>query len=136
LPSIALYKKFLIIIAVFIATPFYSQSNEGTHFWFGFMEHIDAYLNHKVAMISSKNNTVGSIQVPGRNWSESFSVNANDVVIIELPAFTENIGSEIIDDVGVEVISDAPVSVYIHQYFNFRSDFFGFFSRFFLCFLA
>ncbi|MFT5169231.1 MAG: hypothetical protein ACI8P3_004479, partial [Saprospiraceae bacterium] len=111
-----------IILTSLIATPLWSQSNEGTNFWFGFMEHRDAGQNEKIAMITSKYNTSGVISLPNQAWSQNFTVLANNVVIITLPDVTENRGSEIIDDVGVQVISEDPISLYIHQYHSYRSE--------------
>lgn len=99
-----------------------AQSNEGTDFWFGFMEHRDVGNNTKVAMISSKVSTTGTIEIPKRNWSQNFAVPANGVVVIELPGFTETIGSEFVEDNAIHLTSVLPVSLYIHQYFQMRSE--------------
>ena len=100
----------------------WGQSNEGVNFWFGFMEHHDEGKNTKVAMITSKVNTSGTIQVPKQNWSKEFTVKANDVTVINLPLNTETRGSENISNTGIQITTAAPVSVYIHQYFGFRSE--------------
>ena len=99
-----------------------AQSNEGQVFWFGFMEHVDPMANTKVAMITAKSNTTGTISVPLRNWSQSFSVSANEVTLIQLPAFTETMGSESVTNTGIELVSAAPVSLYVHQYAGARSE--------------
>ena len=99
-----------------------SESNEGTSFWFGFMEHIDRFQNTKVAMITAKKATSGVIEIPLQGWSQSFNVAANEVTIVTLPVEVENIGSEQVSDKGVILTSNDPVSVYIHQYHNFRSE--------------
>ncbi|MEM7103964.1 MAG: gliding motility-associated C-terminal domain-containing protein [Bacteroidota bacterium] len=99
-----------------------SQSNEGNDFWFGFMEHIDPNVNEKVVMITSKFNTSGTVSAPLLNWSQPFTVTANSVTIIDLPANTENLGSESISNKGIRLTSAQPVSVYIHQYHSFRSE--------------
>jgi gliding motility-associated-like protein len=99
-----------------------SQSNEGTDFWFGFMHHRDQNTNTKVVMITSKYNTSGTIKVPLQNWETSFSVNANDVTLISLPSFTEVTESEITTSKGIHLVSNQPVSVYAHQYHNYRSE--------------
>ncbi len=99
-----------------------AQSNEGTEFWFGFLEHVDNNTNNKVAMITSKQNTSGTISIPLRGWSQNFSVSANSVTLVNLPTFAEVIGSESIEDQGVLLTSQLPISVYIHQYSGFRSE--------------
>lgn len=99
-----------------------AQTNEGTDFWFGFMHHFDEYNNSKVVMITSKSNASGTIEVPLQNWQTNFSVGANDITIITLPSFTEVTQSEVITDYGIHLTSNQPVSVYLHQYQNFRSE--------------
>lgn len=75
-----------------------------------------------VAMITSKRNTFGEISIPGQNWSENFSVQANQVTLIQLPREAETMGSEQITRTGVHLRSQEPVSMYIHQYFGMRSE--------------
>lgn len=86
------------------------------------MEHRDIGTNDMVAMITSKHNTSGTISIPGRNWSQNFTVTANQVELIKLPSFAETRGSETVGNNGLNVTSNAPVSVYIHQYHSARSE--------------
>ncbi len=110
------------LLAIIISLPLFSQTNEGKDFWLGFMEHRDIGTNTKVVMITSKYNTSGEINIPHQNWTQPYTVSANNVTLITLPSYTEVIGSETIDDVGVQVSSNLPVSVYIHQYHDYRSE--------------
>ncbi len=73
-------------------------------------------------MITSKYNTSGTVEIPLQNWSTSFSVSANNVTIITLPSFSEVIPSEEITELGIRLSSGLPVSVYTHQYHNYRSE--------------
>ena len=100
----------------------WGQTNEGRHFWLGFMEHRNIGQNSMVAMITSKYNTTGIVRMPLRGWSQNFQVAANSVTIVKLPASAENVGSETVDINGVEVESQLPVSVYTHQYHSMRSE--------------
>ena len=111
---------FLLLILYFHIG--FAQSNEGTNLWFGFMEHRDVGQTTMVAMITSKQATSGTIKMPLLDWSMPFSVAANDVVVIQLPQSAETRGSENITKTGVQITSVAPVSAYIHQYFEFRSE--------------
>lgn len=99
-----------------------AQSNEGTEFWFGFMEHRDIGANTRVAMLTSRFDTQGTISIPRYNWTYPFSITANDVTVISLPPYTETRGSETISLNGIKVISELPIAVYIHQYFSRRSE--------------
>lgn len=112
----------LLLLLGFLSLNLTAQSNEGQRFWLGFMEHLDQNANTKVLMISSRFNTSGSVSMPLTGWSTSFSLAANDVVFVDIPLQAENIGSEIIRTKGILVESQAPVSVYAHQYANFRSE--------------
>jgi len=116
--------RFSLFLFFFLSSINYAvaQSNEGTEFWFGFMEHVDVGNNSMVAMVTSKTGTSGTIRIPGQNWSQSFTVGANDVRIIDLPSFAENLGSEEIQSRGIQVETDQPSSVYIHQFHSFRSE--------------
>lgn len=98
------------------------QTNEGRSFWFGFMEHYDTGNNTMVAMITTKTNTSGTISMPGQNWSQGFSVSANEVTIVKLPKSAENLGSESKSTRGIHVVSNEDISVYIHQYHSARSE--------------
>ena len=99
-----------------------AQSNEGTDFWLGFMEHIDINQNTKVLMITSRYDTEGEVTMPLNNWGVDFSVKANDITFVKLPASAETRGSEQIKRTGIHVTSTLPVSIYAHQYSNFRSE--------------
>ena len=116
--------KIIITLFLFLlfGTPLLSQSSEGTDFWFGFMEHRDNGVNTKVVMITSKINTSGTVTVPLQNFSEDFTVEANQVKLITLPTLTEVEGSEFIQDKGIHLTTEHPVTTYIHQYHQFRSE--------------
>ncbi|MFK7984240.1 MAG: gliding motility-associated C-terminal domain-containing protein [Saprospiraceae bacterium] len=100
----------------------FAQSNEGTNLWFGFMEHKDVGQTTMVAMITAKQNTSGTVTIPQMGWSVPFTVAANDVVVVQLPQAAETRGSETITKTGVQITAINPVSAYIHQYFEFRSE--------------
>lgn len=113
----------LLLIGLFShISPFYAQSNEGTDFWLGFMEHHDLSANTKVLMISSRYTTTGTASMPLLNWSTTFSVAANDVVFVDIPLNAETMGSESISRTGIHVQTEDPVSIYAHQYANLRSE--------------
>ncbi len=113
-----------LLSLILVCASFYAraQTNEGTEFWFGFMHHHDPGLNHMVAMITSKYNTSGVVKIPGYAWEQNFTVGANAVTIVNLPLIAEHTSSELIETKGIQVISQLPASVYIHQYYNMRSE--------------
>jgi len=114
-----------ILLIIILWLPFNgnnAQTNEGTEFWFSFLEHRNPQLNTKVVMITSRVNTSGIISAPLAGFNQPFIVRANDVTIIELPDYAETIGSETISNNGFRVTSEDLVSVYIHQYHEFRAE--------------
>ena len=111
----------LLLIGLILSFRISAQSNEGTRFWFAFLQHRDQN-NSKKCIITSKSNTTGTIEIPSINWRRNFSVNANSVFIADIPDESELIGSERITQQAVLVTTEKPSSVYIHQYFTFRAD--------------
>ncbi len=99
-----------------------AQSNEGKEFYFSFMQHIDQGQNSMVALISSRTSTRGVISAPSANFSSVFSTTPGETTIINLPKAAETIGSERIQNNGLRIISEEPISVYIHQYSGMRSE--------------
>ncbi|MEP7194883.1 MAG: gliding motility-associated C-terminal domain-containing protein [Saprospiraceae bacterium] len=115
----ALY--YLILVGILLPLFSIAQSNEGTDFWFTYLEHRDR-TNKRKCIITSKYNTNGTIEIQASGWKVNFQVKANDVFIVDVPAESENLGSEKIFDSGVHVTTDLASSVYIHQFNTFRSD--------------
>ncbi len=116
--------KFIVIsllFLLFVSDDLKGQSNEGTEFWFTFLEHRDR-ANKRVCMISSKYDITGIIEMSSIGWRQSFTVAANTVQIISIPAEAEMLSSEVIDETAVQVTTSGPSSVYIHQYNQMRSD--------------
>ena len=100
----------------------FGQTNEGREFWLGFMEHRDRGENTMVVMITSRYNTSGTIRIPLRGFEENFLVSADEVTVVELPNFVETVGSEFINNNGIQIVSQNDISVYMHQYFGMRSE--------------
>ena len=121
-PFVTLTKILLFIIIGTCHLEMNAQTNEGTDFWFGFMEHRDIGSNTMVAMVTSKYNTNGSVSIPNLGWEQTFSLTANDVTLITLPSSAEVLGSESKSNQGIHLLADLPVSVYIHQYHQARSE--------------
>ncbi|MFZ4377206.1 MAG: gliding motility-associated C-terminal domain-containing protein [Saprospiraceae bacterium] len=115
-------KLYLFLFFAFLSTFGRAQSNEGTRFHLAFLEHIDIGRNNMVVMITSKFNTSGTVEMPLLGWKQSFSVTANQVTIVTLPKTAETIGSEMVSSNGISISSEKNISVYMHQYYNQRSE--------------
>jgi gliding motility-associated-like protein len=110
-----------LLLSTFLCTCASAQSSEGTDFWFSFLQHRDPG-NEKVALVSAREATSGTISIPATGWEQSFNVAANSVVQINLPGEAETLGSEIVRNSAVHLESNGTVSLYIHQYFGLRSE--------------
>ncbi|MBK8451224.1 MAG: gliding motility-associated C-terminal domain-containing protein [Saprospiraceae bacterium] len=112
----------IIILILFVGKlSICAQSNEGTEFWFTFMQHRDQG-NKRVCMITSKYNITGQIEMASIGWIQTFNVAANTVQIISIPIEAEILSSEVIEETAVKVNTNLPASVYMHQYNELRSD--------------
>ena len=110
-------------ITFYLALPAaYCQSNEGQEFYFGFMQHIDEGANSMVALISSRTPTRGIITAPRSNFSSAFQTTPGETTIINLPSAAETVGSERVQNNGLRILAEEPISVYIHQYSGMRSE--------------
>ncbi len=116
------YTILLIIIILMWSQKTTAQSNAGTDFWLSFMQHIDSGDNEMLVMITATKNTSGTISIPGNSFRQSFTVQANNVILIDMPRYAETVGSERITNNAIHVTSRDPVSVYMHQYHGFRSE--------------
>ncbi len=99
-----------------------AQSNEGHEFYFSFLEHIDQGTNSMVAIITSRSNTQGLIEAPALGFSRTFTTIPGETTIIDLPRAAETVGSERVQNNGLRILAQDPISVYIHQYSGMRSE--------------
>jgi gliding motility-associated-like protein len=116
------FSSVLICLFVCTACTSYAQTNEGNDFWCGFLRHRDYGQDAMAVIITSKTNTSGTVRIPLQNWQKPFTVAANSVTVVQMPGIAENALSEYIEQRGIQVVSDDPVSVYIHQYHAMRSE--------------
>jgi gliding motility-associated-like protein len=82
----------------------------GRDFWVGFMKNASggASLSLKIASTAA---TTGTVTVPLAGWSATFSVAANGVTNVDVPVAYECSGSETVQDRGVRIITQHPVTV-------------------------
>jgi len=113
-------KLLLLLLLAFLGTG-KVHSQAGTEFWFGFMENFGNTNNlHMVVFIATDRPVSGTISVPLGGYNQSFTIVADSVFEIELPATTVmHVGSEIIENKGVHIITSDSVLVYI---LNTRSN--------------
>lgn len=100
-------------------------STEGTDFWFGFMENRKAGDTHylEITVASRLGANIKVTYGPGEMPLPPFSVPANGTNTLRIPYdLLEPTGSEVVEDKGIHLISDNPVSVYALNYRTKCSD--------------
>lgn len=100
-----------------------SSSNKGKEFWVGFMAHRDASRVDMYLYITSDSSTTGKVEIPGQNWSQNFTVTANNMTLVTIPNNVAYVGcTDCIQGKGIKVTAAKNVVVYAHIYYNYRSD--------------
>ena len=114
---------FISIISCLDSTSAHSQGvipTKGVDFWIGVPFHEPFSTKRCDVFITSDVNTSGIISIPAQGWSQNFVVTANVTTTLTLPlAQAENVGSEIIQNRGVQILSNDTVNVFavvIQQY--------------------
>jgi PKD repeat protein len=109
----------LVIPLLLIAGSAYSQSNKGTEFWTAFMAHNNGVGGNAgasmVLYVTSDISTTGTVEIGGA-LLQNFTVTANQVTFIEIPAtaFVGTYGK--FTDRGIHITSAKPIAVYAHIY--------------------
>lgn len=114
---------FLLILSLFVTNAFPQDiSTEGTDFWVSFLGNGyksnnyggEAYLKTQV-LISSLHNCTGVISNPNTGWTEPFTIEANNINIIDIPeeeAYMECDDYTTALNKSLHIVTDHPVSVY------------------------
>ncbi|MCB0733938.1 MAG: PKD domain-containing protein [Bacteroidetes bacterium] len=117
--------KLFLYLALVVPSYLYGQnsSNKGTDFWIGFPAHGDGNKADMYLYITSDSSTTGTVSIPGQSWSSNFTVTANQMTLVAIPANNAYVGcSDCIEDKGIHVVSNKKIVVYSHIYYQYRSD--------------
>lgn len=103
-------------------------TTKGTDFWLGFMENYlgedTNYLERMKVFITTDSVAVsGTVSIPLGGWSQNFIVPPNSTVEFTLPtALVMCTSTDAIENKGIHVVSDNPISVYQLNYEQYTSD--------------
>ncbi|NTW31431.1 MAG: T9SS type B sorting domain-containing protein [Bacteroidetes bacterium] len=100
-------------------------TTKGTDFWFGFMQNYPDNVTDKMKVFITTDNQAasGTISIPLAGWTQNYTVSPNSTTEIILPTATVMcVESEIIENKGVHVTSDIPVTVYQLNYEQQTAD--------------
>ncbi len=100
-----------------------APSNAGTNFWLMFPQNYsDGYGTALQRLfITSPVDTNGTVTIPGLNFTQNFTVQANTVVTVPL-GFAQVYESDVVQNKGIHVTSAQPVIVYGLNQRYFTSD--------------
>lgn len=97
------------------------QTNLGKDFWLTFMPNAtvipELYLD-----LSSSVNTTGTVSVSGISFTEDFTITANTVTRITIPATAMMTISETVTQMGIHIVSVDDIAVYGTNLYNTSSD--------------
>ena len=133
-------KLIRIILILFVSSlvalpPSFSQntSTQGKEFWLSFMH--NGFRDHESGgwvinqvLISAKRDCSGTVSNPLSGWSQSFSVNANNITTVEIPeeqGYHNGTEHERICEKGIKVTANDTISVYCTNiaYVSFDASF-------------
>ena len=89
-------------------------TTQGTEFWLGFMNNFQPDPSEKLQLfIASDIATTGTVAIPGATWSQNFIVSPGVTTVVNIPNnLAEVLTSATIENKGVHVISESPISVF------------------------
>ena len=77
-----------LFFALILLLPFYTfgqnTSNKGKEFWLGYGNHVSITSQKMVLYITSDVNTTGKVEIPGLNYSATFTVTANSIQTVTI----------------------------------------------------
>ncbi len=95
-----------------------TRDNLGTEFWLAFPTNLGDGANfagpkNLYLYISSPYSTTGMVSIPGLNFSQPFTVQANQTTTVNIPTAADPKGANgVINDLGIHVVSNQEVAVY------------------------
>lgn len=116
-----------VVVALLLSVCFFNAnsqgtSNKGTEFWTTYGDHITAPTatqgpSSMILYITSDVSTTGTVEVADGSFSQTFSVTANTVTFVNVPA-SAFLGpnSGLIGKKGIHITSVNPIAVYAHIY--------------------
>ncbi|QEC52663.1 PKD domain-containing protein [Anseongella ginsenosidimutans] len=117
----------LFLLAAGLELNAQNTTNKGTDFWTTFTSHINVengefYPPGLALYITSDVSTSGVVSIPGRGYSDEFTVSPNNITIVQVPFGLSYTGtSEAPEQKGIHISSRDPVVVYSHIYGEKRS---------------
>jgi gliding motility-associated-like protein len=107
----------IILICSCLSVYAQSGTSQGTEFWTAFMDHSNIPGTKEGAVmdlyITSNTNTSGTVAVNDGSFSENFTVTANQVTILTMPA-SAFLGAQGLYNKGIHILAAKPIAIYAH----------------------
>ncbi|GAB3200942.1 hypothetical protein GCM10027293_22870 [Pontibacter aydingkolensis] len=87
----------------------------------GYTGHIDGTKSQMSLYLTSSVNTTATVSIPQLGISTTYTITANNVTVAPISSLAYVGSSEVIEDKGIQVVSEHPVVVYSHIYSQNRS---------------
>jgi len=124
------FRAFCALMCLTLSGPLLSQqSSLGTDFWLAFNETFEETpdsdppgLIDLQIFISSPTGATGTVDIDGIGFSESFEVDPDSLITINVPDEALIVGVDVVAQNGIHIQSDNPISVYGLNQRNFSSD--------------
>lgn len=120
---VCLRHSILLILSFLIFQPdSFAQGNDskGKDFWLMFNSNLGSPT--LTLFITSEVNTSGTVSVPGLSFTQNFTVTANTVTPVVVPAGAAQHTSDVVEKKGIHVTSLQEVTVYGLNYIPFTTD--------------
>ena len=109
-----------LLLAGFFSANAQGTTNKGTEFWTCYMNHIDpptgtATPSSMILYITSDISTTGNVSLADNSFSQAFTVTANAVTFVTIPA-SAFLSTSGISTKGIHITSANPIAVYAHIY--------------------
>jgi hypothetical protein len=113
-----LARKFFLLLAAFFLCFFAqvktleAQSSKGTEFWIGFPGNIDSQ-GQRQLYITAEANAEVNINIANPAYSNTVNVASGSLTTINLPNQVDIQSSGLVENKGIHITSDVPVTVYV-----------------------
>jgi len=113
------FRIFSLLLLLAFTCPVLAQTNKGTDFWVAYMDNVRGVTGNNTCQMSlyltSDISTTGTITVADGSYTQSFTVTANQVTVIDMPqsAFLSSEGQFL---KGIHITAANPIVVYAHIY--------------------
>ncbi|MDH7461866.1 lectin-like protein [Chitinophagaceae bacterium 26-R-25] len=97
-----------------------NKDSKGKDFWLMFNSNLGTPT--LTLFITSNVNTSGKVEIPGLSFSQAFTVQANKVTSVVVPAASATHTNNVVDNKGIHITSVDEVTVYGLNYIPFTAD--------------